>query len=193
MTHILRWRLPLTHVSSLHSIVCHCSLVQFRCSYAQANRRSLFFSEMGGFLRATLLEKPSFCRAQRIASSETSHPSFQGIWQYGSCRFSCEAHTKSIKICRDSASIVDLRPHWRFCGVGRWVLAYWTWRIVIFRCSAILEYFHPISLSVWTWSRKSRGKSDCLVGVIGGFIEGSVEGFESSILIGRYVDRSMSR
>ncbi len=170
MIHILRWRLPLTHVSSLHSIVCHCFLIQLRCSCAQASRSNRFFFEIEGFLLAIRLKNPFFLSAKRMTSSETFHFSFQEMTLYDICRFFAEAHTNSIRNCRESASIVDFRPRKCRCEVSRTKHAYWTWRSVIFMNSAILEYFHPMLRRVWAWSRKSRVNFFCLVDVVGASI-----------------------
>lgn len=109
VTHVRRWW-PLTQVSSLHSIDFHSSSVQSRCSMAQARRRIRFFSDIKGFFLANLRENPAFFRALRIVSEEIFHSSFKDIFQNDIRRFLRDAHTKSIRICREKSVIIDFRP-----------------------------------------------------------------------------------
>ena len=84
---------------------------------------------------------------------------------------SWEAVTKLTRICEDSLSNEGFRPHWRFWGVGRVAQAYWTCRIVIFRCLAMAWYLQPISWRVMAFRRKSLLNSVCFVGVEGSGID----------------------
>jgi len=168
--HILQWWLSLIHVSSLHSIVCHCFLIQLRCSCAQTSWSNRFFFEIEDFLLAIRLKNSFFLSAKCMTSSETFHFSFQEMTLYDIYRFFVEAHTNSIRNCRESTSIVDFRSRKCRCEVSRTKHAYWIWRSVIFMNSTILEYFHSMLRRVWAWSRKSRVNFFCLVDVVEAFI-----------------------
>ena len=172
--------LPLvTQVSSVHSITFHCNRVQLRCSWANASRNSLFFSEMSDFPLANLRNIPSFCIALRMTDSETKRWSFWLTWMKGIRRVRLELVIKSAMRRLVGVFNKALGSQRRFWGVTRLIAAYCTWYVVQLmfnerRCAAMLSWlqlsvrrvcicrrwFRVNSIARWRWDVAGTGGID---------------------------------
>ena len=117
-------RPSVTQVSSVHSIRFHCNRVQYRCSCAQASRRSLFFSEIGDLCLANLLKIPSRLIARRSTVSDTCNSKVLMTSSHGIRRVRFELVMKSAIRLRDGVLSKALGPQRCFCGVGLVFFAY---------------------------------------------------------------------
>src|SRR5438477_6022266 len=97
VTYVFVWRPPVIQVSSVQSILHHCSHVHVTCLIAQANRKTRFFSEIGGLTRPTRRLYPSFSKACWIEYSLIFGQSrIAATWLYGIRRVAREVDIKCI-------------------------------------------------------------------------------------------------